>query len=70
MAWCQRNASAVKSTACSSRGPRFNSQHSHGTHIHLKLTGDLMSSFASVGTAHTWYERMNVDKTAIKIKIK
>jgi hypothetical protein len=48
-----RDGSEVKSTGCSSRGPGFNFQHSHG-HSHLSIAPVTHCLLASESTAHVW----------------
>ena len=63
-----QTAQRLRSTGCSSRGPRFNSQHPHGS-SQVSVTpvpGDLIPSSGLHGhQAHTWCTYIHVDRTHI-----
>jgi hypothetical protein len=62
----------VKSTVCSSRGPRFNFQHPYGSNSQAPATpvsGDLKPSSGLCGyQACKWYTDIQACKTPIHIK--
>ena len=64
----ERDCSVVRCTGCSSRGPRFDSQHPHdGSQPSVTLVpGDLMPSSGIQGTTCTWYPEIHKGKTTTR----
>ena len=63
--------SAGKSTGCSSRGPKFSSQHLHGSTLPLVtlVLGDLMPPFGLCGHCTHVVHMQTCKQTLIYIKI-
>jgi hypothetical protein len=49
-----RDGSAVKSTDCSSRGPRFNSQHPHGSLQPSIIGSDALFWYLKTATVYSY----------------
>lgn len=60
-----RNISAVKSSCCFPRGPRFKSQHPHGgSQLSVTLlSGICCPLLVSMDTTYTWYTDLHISKT-------
>ena len=67
-----RGGSAAKSTSCSSRGPRFNSQHSYSDSQPsvIPIPRVLTPLLNSEGTGHVYIHSAGKTSTHIRLKLK
>jgi hypothetical protein len=65
---CSLGGSEVKSPGCSSKGPRFNSQHPHGS-LQISVTpvpGDLTPSHTCASSQNTSIHKIKINKPFFK----